>query len=79
MTKYLQATWYQPEHRLWSDFVSAVGSMTLSENDWNSYLVAHDLDELPEVAAEVERVRKLLEPETLPLPPKPKRVRKKKS
>jgi len=72
-------SWHDPKHRLWDGFVSAVGSGTLSENDWQAYLVAHDLDELPEVAAEVERVRRLLDPETQPLPLKPKRVRKKKS
>lgn len=71
-------TWHDPKHRLWSGFVSAVGSGTLSENDWMAYLTAHDRRELPEVEAEIERVKKLLEPEIEPLPLKPKRVRKKK-
>lgn len=71
--------WHDHRHRLWPDFVGAMGNDTLSENDWNRYLEVHDLDELPELQAEIDRVKKLLEPETQPLPPKPKRVRKKKT
>ena len=70
-------TWHDHKHRLWNDFVGAMGSLTLSENDWQAYLQAHDLEELPEVEAEIDAIKKLLEPEIQPLPDK--RRKKKKS
>jgi len=72
-------TWHDHKHRLWDDFVRAMGSLTLSENDWQAYLLSHDLDELPEVAAEIDRIKDLLKPETVPIPDLRRKRKKKKT
>jgi len=75
-------TWHDTQHRLWPDFLAAMGNnrFTLNQNDWMQYLEVHDKDELKPFQAEIDAVKDLLDPPmgtTGPLPPKKKRVRKK--
>jgi len=53
--------WYEPRHRLWERFRTAMIPAILHEVDWQQYKRAHDLHEDPELQDEIDRVAKLLE------------------
>ncbi len=60
--------WHRPSHRLWEDFCRAMVPAQLMEFDWIQYQEAHDCQDSPEVVAEIDHIRDLLESDTEPLP-----------